>query len=193
MSRNNGYRPGLRWLHAIIAALVVPQWWLGWIGERTAEHEAAMEWLQIHFQLGVLIAILMVWRLGLRLRGPAPDPEPDPVWKQRIASAVHFLLYLLLFLLPASGYVIWVWMDAPRTMGPLELPAMFTPPADDETGRAVAWYVHIGAAWLLAAAVSLHVGAALWHGLIRRDGRVTRRMGLMPVRVGTRTEERPSP
>ena len=84
---------------------------------------------------------------------------------------------MLLLLLPVSGYVIWVWMDAPRQLlGVLWLPALFVPPADDESWRALAWYVHVGGAWVLSLLVVLHVAAAAWHQWWRRDGLISRRL-----------------
>ena len=80
--------------------------------------------------------------------------------------------------MPLSGHVIWVWMGADRTLfGGLEMPALFVPP-DEETGRAVAWYVHVYGAWALSALAGLHVAAAVSRHCRQGDGFITRRMGL---------------
>ena len=79
--------------------------------------------------------------------------------------------------LPLSGHVIWVWMGADRTLfGGLEMPALFVPP-DEETGRAVAWYVHVYGAWILLGLVCLHLLAAMFHEWTRGDDFIARRMG----------------
>ena len=120
----------------------------------------------------------MVLRLAWRLLSASPSPFPDAARRLRAALTVHVLLYvLLLLLLPASGYVIWVWMGAPMDLlGFVEIPRLFIPPNDDERGRAWAWYVHHYAAIALTALALLHVAAALWRQLALRDGIISRRM-----------------
>ncbi len=167
-----------RWLHWAVAMGVIAQLALGWGSEATADAADGMRLLRIHFQLGVLLLMLMLLRVACRLSGRMPSADADePRWRRRAAGFVHASLYLLLFLLPASGYVIWVWMDASREwLGVLTVPALFVPPADDETGRAIAWYVHWACAWTLSALVVLHVSAAVWHQWVRCDGLIRRRM-----------------
>ena len=175
------YPLAMRILHWLIAALLAVQLALGFAAERWSPSTLSDVLFPIHFQLGLLLALLMAVRLVLRiaLRMPAdPEPRHGPGWAWPVASVVHALLYLLVLALPASGYVIWVWMGADRGMpGGWEMPALFVPPQDDETGRAIAWYVHIYGASCLLALVGLHVAAAGWHQWIRRDGLPTRRMG----------------
>lgn len=166
MSGGERYPWPLRVLHAAMALLVLPQWALGFVSERTADDASAMGLLRWHFQLGVLLAALWLLRVGARSFAGVPTPGATTRWQQRLARAVHIALYVCLLALPASGYVIWVWMDAPRdVLGLWTVPALFTPPAGDETLRALAWYVHVGSAWTLAALVGLHVIAAIGHHL----------------------------
>lgn len=171
------YPTCLRRLHWAVAAGVAVQLALGW-GSEAIDGDAGMRLLRIHFQLGMVLLALMLLRLACRLvrRMPAADAG-EPRWRRLAARSVHVALYLLLFLLPVSGYVIWVWMEAPLdVLGVLRVPRLFVPPADDETWRAIAWYVHYACVWLLSALVALHVAAALWHQWVRRDGLVSRRM-----------------
>jgi cytochrome b561 len=165
----------IRRLHWAVAAGVAVQLALGW-GSEAITGDAGMRLLRIHFQLGMVLLALMLLRLGCRIvrRMPAADAG-EPRWRRRLAGGVHLALYLVLFLLPVSGYVIWIWMQAPlEVLGVLRVPALFVPPADDETWRAVAWYVHNACVWLLCALVVLHVAAALWHQWVRRDGLLRR-------------------
>ena len=160
----------LRLLHWWVALAVLPQWALGLAAERVADRDLSWQLLHWHFQLGMLVLVLMVLRLCTRLllvrRLP---PAGEPAWRRRIAAGVHLLLYALLFVLPLSGYVIWVWMEAPLLLWKaIPVPALFTPPAD-ETGRAIAWYLHVGAAWLLAALLCLHVAAAAQRRMAKRS------------------------
>lgn len=171
------YPACIRRLHWAVAAGLIVQLALGW-GSEAIDGDAGMRLLRIHFQLGMVLLALMLLRLACRLvRRMPPADAGEPRWRRLAARSVHVALYLLLFLLPVSGYVIWIWMEAPlEVMGVLRVPRVFVPPADDETWRAVAWYVHYACIWLLSALVALHVAAALWHQWVRRDGWVSRRM-----------------
>ena len=167
----------LRVLHWLLALLLAMQFTLGFVAEY-----GAVRWsealLRLHFRLGMLILALTVLRLCLRLvmSMPAVDTE-EPPGVHRARSWIHGLLYLLVLALPLSGHVIWVWMGADRTLfGGLEMPALFVPP-DEETGRAVAWYVHVYGAWILLGLVCLHLLAAMFHQWTRGDDFIARRMG----------------
>jgi len=184
----------LRVLHWLLAALLAMQILLGFAAEHGASRAVSDALFPCHFRLGVLILVLMLLRLGLRLALPLPaDDDGTSGWRQRIRSLVHGLLYLLVLVLPISGHVIWVWMGADRTLfGQIEVPALFVPPQEDETGRAVAWYVHVYGAWTLLALVGLHAAAAMWRHWRQKDGFIRRRMGFgyMPSKSGAREAEK---
>lgn len=187
----------LRVLHWLLALLLTAQLILGFAAERWTTRAVSDALFPIHFKLGIFILCLMILRLGLRLRLPVPGQDGDgPSWHRWIRSCVHGLLYLLVLALPVSGHVIWVWMGADRTLfGGLEVPAFFVPP-DDETGRAVAWYVHVYGAWALLALAVLHVAAAAFRQWRQRDGFIARRMGfgsIIPVSAKQNADDSPSP
>lgn len=173
------YPLALRLLHWLLALLLPAQVMLGFAAEHWTPREVSDALFPLHFKLGVLILCLMILRLGLRLRLPVPADDGDvPHWQHRIRIGIHALIYLLVLALPISGHVIWVWMGADRTLiGGLQMPAFFVPPDDDETGRAIAWYVHVYGAWTLSALIGLHVAAAVLRQWRRKDGFIARRMG----------------
>ena len=161
-----------------MACLIPIQFALGWFAEHVANEAGGIRVLGWHYQLGMVLVGLLVLRIAVRALSRLPDPVAgEPLWRRRTAASVHVLLYLLLVLLPATGYVIWVWMEAPMDVfGAFDLPRLFTQPAEDETLRAWSWYAHVWGGWLLAALVMLHVGAALWHRPVRDEGLMRRRM-----------------
>lgn len=172
------YRLPARVMHWLVALAIPVQLGLGWVAELSDSQAESMRMILLHYQFGVAIAALMVLRLSWRLLFGVPDASTDqPSWQRRFAAMVHWLMYGLLFALPISGYVIWVWMDVSMDVfGVLSLPRLFTPPEDDESGRALAWYVHYWAGWTLVLLALLHVSAAMWHQWIRRDGLIRDRM-----------------
>lgn len=170
------YPLGLRFLHWLMAALVPVQFCIGWAAEHLAPDGSGKTLLMAHFQLGITLAGLLLTRLIWRLCSRIDAPRNQPPWRARAAHWVHASLYALLIAICVSGYVIWVWMEAPMGfLGSVEIPRLFTPPSD-EGPRALSWYVHVWGGRLLCALIALHMGAALWHQFVRKDGLIRRRM-----------------
>lgn len=167
-----------RVLHWLVAVLVIVQVVLGWAAEWERDREASFRLIQTHYQAGLLIFGLMILRLSWRIANAPPPPLIDePPVRKHSATFTHWALYALLLTMPLSGYVIWVWMDVPMTaFGFLEVPKLFVPPAEDETWRANAWYIHFYSSWALIGLAALHIGAALWHEFAVRDGLIRSRM-----------------
>jgi cytochrome b561 len=171
------YPLALRLLHWLLALLLTLQIALGFAAEHAPTPALSEALFPLHFRLGMLILCLTLLRLALRLWLPVPGADDATPWRGWIRSGVHGLLYALALLLPVSGHVIWVWMGADRTLfAGVQVPALFVPPAD-ETGRALAWYVHVYGAWALSALAGLHVAAAVSRQIRHGDGFIVRRMG----------------
>ncbi|ATY31139.1 cytochrome b [Sphingomonas psychrotolerans] len=167
-----------RVLHWTIAAAIPIQIYLGWAAEWETERTESFRLIRGHYQLGIvifgLVLLRVLWRVGY---GAPPSLHARPRWQSPGTAMVHGLLYVLLVTMPVSGYVIWVWMDGPMDiLGVIHIPKLFTPPVDDETGRALAWYIHHYSSWAVIALVALHVIAALWHQFVRRDNLIAARM-----------------
>ena len=123
----------------------------------------------VHRSLGILVLALMILRLGNRLIVGWPAPEPTITPFQRIAShAVHNLLYLLLFVQPLLG---WYATSAfPATIsffGLFDVPSIASP---NEALAKQLFVVHMGLGLVITALLALHIGAALYHHFVRRDG-----------------------
>lgn len=163
-------------LHWIVAVMLLAQFILGWLTEHAPDRQAEFMYGRSHFQLGVLLAGLILMRLLWRLSHAAPPPPPDePAWRQHLAATVHCLTYLALIVLPISGYIVWVHMREPMDLfGLVTVPTVFSPASDDESLWAGAWYVHFFAGWALVGLVILHVVAALYHQFMLKDGLIRR-------------------
>lgn len=165
-----------RALHWTMAALILFQLGLGVWMVRRDDVLLRFAWTQTHKSWGAVVfglALVRIgWRLAYRAR-PAP-PAGMPRWQRRAAQVSHALLYLAMIVLPVSG---WVMVSASptqdllgienRVFGRWPLPDPWVPGSALVEARAHA--VHVAAAAVLAAVLALHVGAALWHALVRRD------------------------
>ena len=173
-SRNpSRYSPVAQALHWLVALLVASQIWLAITAFRAPDPAEAAALLARHRPLGLMIMLLMLARLGWRLANP---PPPLPVTLNRpgraLARLTHRGFYVLLIAIPMVG---WVKAGADgvavQLAGTLTLPSLASPDPDvARTLRATHLYLNT----MLLALLPLHVLAALWHQLWRRDGTLLR-------------------
>lgn len=120
-----------------------------------------------HKLVGLVILALIVLRLLYRLSAGAPEHEPTITDWQRVVSRLnHWGLYLLLIIVPVLGYLGISYFPALNIFGAFDLPALVAP--DKPMAEKVLFW-HGVAAFTLLALVTLHVAAALYHYLVRRD------------------------
>jgi cytochrome b561 len=123
----------------------------------------------VHRSLGALVLGLMILRLGYRLMVGWPAPEPTITAAQRIAShAVHNLLYVLLIVQPALGwYATSVYGATISFFGLFNLPSLAE---KNEPASEPLFMVHELLGFAIAGLLVLHIGGALYHYFIRKDG-----------------------
>jgi cytochrome b561 len=167
-------------LHWGIALIVVAVFAWGWWMQEIAKQPPGLraDAFNLHKSVGLMILLLMLLRVGWRLRHPPPPLPPMPAWNARLAHANHGVMYLALFVLTVGGYLGSAWSGFPVKFFGIELPswAGHRPALKD-----LASTVHLWASWALLASVSLHVVGTAKHALVDRNG-VLARMGLGPAR-----------
>ncbi len=157
-----------RILHWLMAAMIVTMLFVG-VG-MVASVSERHDWLvRLHKPLGVAILLLAVVRLAVRMRHPPPPlPAELPEMQKLAAHISHWLLYALMFALPLVGWAMLSAGGYPVMLSrSMRLPAIF--PAD-AVAFAVLRHLHAWLAGVLLVVFVGHVGAALYHGLVRRDG-----------------------
>ncbi len=127
----------------------------------------------LHKSLGPVVLVVVLLRLAWRQASPPPPlPAEVPPFQQRIAGLVHIGLYTFLIVQAVSGYV------RVTTGGfPIEgLRALGIPPLlpKAEGVSKIASTVHEVSAVILLILIAMHVGGAIYHGFVRRDGVVAR-------------------
>ena len=165
-----------RVLHWLMAAMILAMLFIG-VGMVASVSERHDWLLAIHKPLGVAIFVLAVLRLIVRLRNPPPPLPVDlPAVQKLAAYASHYLLYALMLTIPLVGWAMLSAGGYPVMLSQsLRLPAIF--PAN-ATAFAVLRHAHAWLAMLLFLTFLAHLGAALYHGLIRRDGVLSSMTGI---------------
>lgn len=173
--RSTGYRPpayrrAARWLHWTVAVAVLLMIPAGLIMTQEGLARPVQDALFLfHKNVGAVLILVIAVRVIYRLtHRPPPLPDTMPAWQKRAAAVSHGVLYALLIVIPISGFV------RVRAGGfPIELLDRlgFGPwLAKSEPLADAASAFHATAGFVLIAMLALHIGAALHHALIRRDG-----------------------
>lgn len=129
----------------------------------------------IHKSLAMTLLILMIVRILWRLTYGSTPPYNQQVahWQISAAHGLHKILYLAIFTMLFSGWLMSSWSGYPVPFWGLANVAL--PLAHNKHNAAIASGVHSVCAWIMIILIVLHVIGALWHGIVRRDG-VLRRM-----------------
>ena len=165
-------------LHWIMALGILSTFALGLYMHELPLSPDKLRFYSWHKWAGVSLFLLLVFRLAWRLtHTPPPLPENMPRWQSLAAHGTHHLLYLLMLVIPLSG---WLMSSAKGVQtvwfGVLPLPDLLS--KDKALGDALR-EVHETLNYLMLAIVFMHVGAALKHHWIDRDD-ILRRM--LPAR-----------
>lgn len=172
--KDPGWSLAGRSLHALMAVLIIATLGLGLVLhdiEPLARRFQAFGW---HKSLGLLALLLVFVRLAWRWRTIAPpDPPGMPRWQRQAARASHVLLYVLMVVVPLSGWLLHSASDLPlRWFGGPHVPDIWPP---DKSWKLVWQTCHRILAWTLLGLLVVHVAAALKHHFIDGDT-VLRRM-----------------
>jgi cytochrome b561 len=151
-----------------MAPLIIAMLFIG-VGMVSTVSHAHDTLIAIHRPLGIALLLLVVLRASVRVkRGSPPLPRNMPTVQRAAAQASHAVLYALMAAMPLIGWAMLSAAGYPVTLyGPLHLPPIA--PHNVELFAALR-ALHTWLALALFATVLLHLAAALFHGLIRRDG-----------------------
>ncbi|MEZ5830777.1 MAG: cytochrome b [Dongiaceae bacterium] len=157
-----------RLLHWLMAVCILAMLFIG-VGMVSTVMPKYVVLLATHKTLGIAILVLALVRLGVRARyGSPPLPADLPVPMKLAARLSHYALYAIMIGMPLIG---WAMMSAgayPVVLyGSIHLPAILPRSA---SLHALLWNAHFYLAFAFFALILLHLAAALFHALIRRDG-----------------------
>ncbi|HFZ8995347.1 TPA: cytochrome b [Citrobacter freundii] len=164
----------LHWLVAVVVYgmfalglwMVTLSYYDGWY------HQAP----ELHKSIGILLMMGLVVRVLWRIMTPSPGALPGYSRLTRYAAtAGHLLLYLLLFAIVISGYLISTADGKPISVfGWFAIPATF---ADAGVQADLAGDLHLWLAWSVVVFSLLHGLMALKHHFIDKDDTLKRMLG----------------
>jgi cytochrome b561 len=171
--RDMGYRYGLahRIIHWLTVLAVLAQFVLGlWMTQfEPANEDFKFLLYDIHENVGFTLLPITLLRLWLRRRNPpAALPAGTPALIHFAANANHAALYLALIGMPILGVLATTAWGFPFAwFGIVPIPSPF---GKSEFWAPIFSYAHWLGAIALGLAILAHIGGALFHALIRRDG-----------------------
>lgn len=159
-------------LHWLIALMIFCAFPLGLYMADLPLSPQKLQYYSWHKWAGVSIFVVVLIRIFWRIGHPPPVAVPMPGWQQLASGAVHYMLYLLMVIIPLSGWLMssahgfqTVWF------GVLPLPDLLEKNHDlAETLEEVHELLNYGMLFL----VGLHIAAALKHHFVDKDGLLSR-------------------
>jgi len=168
-SRYSGVAISLHWLMAL---LILCNFCLGLYMADLEMSPSRMRLFNYHKWTGATILAIAALRLIWRLTHRPPADLPAPKWQITAAHITHWGLYALFFAVPLAG---WAYSSASGypvvVYGVIPLPDFVH---KDKALAEVLKLSHETLAWLLMSLVVLHVGAAMKHTFVDRDGLLRR-------------------
>ena len=172
-----GYSSTARWLHGVVAVIVllvvIPAGvWIRYF--EPADQALKMRLYNVHESLGVIVFVLTLMRLVWRwLFPPPPWPLGTPAWVRLASGLSHASLYALLVLMPITGFLATNAWGFPLKL--FELLPIPSPIGKDEALAKALSFTHWCGAISMGVLLIAHLLGALYHRFIARDA-LARRM-----------------
>ncbi|MBY6225408.1 cytochrome b [Ferrimonas balearica] len=156
------YSLPLRAIHWLMALMMVGLIAVGWYMAGLDRSPFKFELYGWHKSFGFLALLLLMARLLIRRRSPIPSSKGILAgWEIGLSHATHWSLYLLMLLVPLSGYIMSS-IGRELTVFGLTLPSLV--PQSDALQQ-TAHSLHGSMAYLMLALMLLHLAGALKHRL----------------------------
>ena len=163
------YAAPARWLHWVLAVLVIGMIGVGIVMVNLPEGPTQDRLFENHEAIGFIVLWLVGARIAVRNIFTPPPPAATLSRFERIAStAAHHTMYVLLLAMPLLG---WLGNSAYGShislFGFVDVPAIL--PKNEKVSD-VLFAIHKFGGILLGLIILAHVGGALMHLVVKRDG-----------------------
>ena len=159
--------------HWLIVLMILGMGTVGLVMTEMRNSPDKIQLYLLHKSFGLTVLVLVALRLLWRLFAGTPAPVAGtPHWQERIASLTHGALYVLLFSIPLSGWLLNSAAGFPlRWFGLFKVPSLA---GRDHDLHELAETAHELLFWTLIALAVVHAGAAFYHHLFQRDATLAR-------------------
>ena len=156
----------LHWVTAILILAIIP---IGIVMTNVEGGPLQNFLFRLHESIGALLIPIIGYRLIYRLmHHPLPLPAEIPAIQRLAAEGLHWVLYALLIIQPIIGWIVTSSYRAPiRVFWLFELPPIWP---EDRAFSDQVLFVHGLIGLAIAGLLAAHIGAALHHHFVRRDG-----------------------
>ncbi len=166
--RRNRYGAMAILLHWIMAILIIGLLAEGLYMIRLPVSLQKLQLFGWHKEYGMLVLILVCFRMGWRLSHRVPDlPFTLPEWQKVAARSAHWAFYFFMFVMPVTGWLITSAAGLPVSFfGWFTFPNLISANANLQS---LFSEIHEWLGYALIALVCLHTSAALQHHFINKD------------------------
>lgn len=179
------YSATARWFHwvtAVLMFLVIPLGWIFGAFKTKPDHPDTFvapfpgtpeNYAAAHMTIGLVIFAIVAARILYRaFSRPPAFPGRMAAWERGLAQATHWLLYVVLIIMPISGYIMSSGDKPPISfLGLFDVPKV---PISEDQGK-IAAIVHVLVTqFVVYALIVLHLAGTGWHLFVRRDGNLSR-------------------
>lgn len=169
----NIYPRYYRYIHWLMAALMISQVVMGFLLADLPRSWKGFAY-NSHKIMGLLLLLLFISRVAIRFRfrGLWPKPFSTVRWQRILSIIVHHLMYLMMLIIPLSGYFMSEFAERAPKLFSFKLSLGLVP---SKFAVEVFRFIHNNGVILFAGLIILHILAVLVHHFYWKD-RLVRRM-----------------
>ncbi|HET6305891.1 MAG TPA: cytochrome b [Rhodopila sp.] len=171
MELNRDFTTTAKFLHWLMAAIIIVGWFIGFYGAEmlsyNVPHSGKAETITLHKDIASTVMLLIVLRSLWRLTHRPPHVAQESAFQRFAVWAGHLSLYVLMFFMPISGWALsssagyTVKFAGVLALPPLMAKNMTIEPTFDAIHKYIGWFVGI--------IILGHIAMALKHHFIDRD------------------------
>ncbi len=161
------YSLSMRVMHWIMAFLIIVLLAVGlWMESLPNDYPGKYDVYALHKSFGVIALAFIIFRLSVRMRSKIPAlPKNITKFDASLAAATVVLLYVCMFAMPLSGYLMSTFGGHPVQLFGIPLPSLFS---ENMEAAKFNRMIHGYAGYGLIAIIVLHILGSFKHLLVEK-------------------------